>query len=404
MLGAIATGTTRISGFLQSADCLATLHVLEELGVIIEYDAQKLVVNGVGMRGLNSPGKPLYCGNSGTALRLFSGLLCGQTFSSTLTGDASLCRRPMLRIAEPLRHMGARIDISAADTPPVQLHSSTALRAIRYSLPIASAQLKSCLLLAGLYAKGDTVLSGAINTRDHTERMLQAFAVPLHISPAQIRLSGGAALRATSLNIPGDLSSAAFFIVAACIVQGSNVVIRGVGINPTRDGVLQILRRMGAAIEISQEHVSGNEQVADICVRTSRLRGIRIPSSLVPNAIDEFPALFIAAACAEGETELKDARELRYKESDRIEAMAQGLRSCGVHVRTEADGIVIRGTRALRGGQVRSAGDHRVAMAFAVAGLVAEQPVTIQDCASINTSFPNFVPTANAVGFRLEQI
>ncbi len=404
MLGSIAEGTTRVSGFLPSADCLATLHALTELGVAVQHDDRQLTVVGMGLHGLNPSRKPLDCGNSGTAIRLLTGLLCGQIFGSILTGDNSLCRRPMMRIAEPLRRMGVRIDLSANGTPPIQLHPAGALHAIKYHLPIASAQLKSCLLLAGLYAQGNTVLTGAIHTRDHTERMLTAFACPPKITREKIELSGGMSLCATELSIPGDLSSAAFVIVAACIVKNSDVLIKQVGINSTRDGVLQILRRMGANIEISREKFLGRECIADIRVRASRLKGIRIPSSLVSNAIDEFPVLSVAAACAQGETEFFDAQELRYKESDRIEAMARGLHTCGVDVQTKPDGMVIRGASELSGGRVDSHGDHRIAMAFAVAGLVAQQEITIRDCANIDTSFPDFISTAMHVGFCLERI
>ena len=401
LMAAIAEGDSEIRGFLHSEDCLATLHALQAMGVLIRHDAQLARVRGVGLHGLQAPAEPLDCGNSGTSMRLLSGLLCAQNFSSSLVGDLSLSARPMMRIIEPLRRMGANIKATESGTPPLRIAPCQGLRAIDYSLPIASAQLKSCLLLAALYARGRTSLSGAVFSRDHSERMLSHFACPLERQDGCLSLTGGNGLRAATVEVPGDFSSAAFFLVAACIVPDSELLIRRVGINPSRTAALDILRMMGADIEALNAGCLGREPVADLRVRSSRLQGIRIPERLVANAIDEFPVLFVAAACAEGETRLSNAAELRVKESDRIAVMAQGLQRCGITAEPRPDGLRIVGGR-LRGGEVDSHGDHRVIMAFAVAGSVARDAITVRHCAPLATSFPGFADVAGSAGFSLQ--
>ncbi len=403
MLGSLAEGVTRVLGFLEGEDSLATLQAFRDMGVIIEGpDHGALVIHGVGMKGLKKPVGPLYLGNSGTSMRLLAGLLAGQDFDVTLTGDESLSRRPMRRVTEPLAAMGAAIIATAAGTPPLGIQGGRALHGIRYDLPIASAQVKSSLLLAGLRASGETSLSEPAPTRDHTERMLQGFGYPVRRENGRILLAGGGCLRACDLRVPGDISSAAFFLVGASIAPGSDLVLRGVGINPTRDGVLHILRAMGADIELFNQAEAGGEPTTDIRVRHAPLRGIEIPRELVANAIDEFPALFIAAACAQGQTVLCGAEELRVKESDRIQAMADGLLRLGIVAEPTPDGIRIQGG-TLRGGTVESCGDHRVAMAFAMAGLRAAGEICIRDCSNVATSFPNFPALARSLGLTLTE-
>lgn len=404
MLGALAEGVTQVQGFLEGEDSLATLQAFRDMGVVIEGpDQGSLVIHGVGMSGLKSPPGPLYLGNSGTSMRLLTGLLAGQGLAVTLTGDESLSRRPMRRVTEPLTLMGARIQSTPAGTPPLVITGDLPLHGIRYDLPVASAQVKSCLLLAGLRAQGETDLREPVPTRDHTERMLRGFQYPVRIADGRIRLQGGGKLTACDLQVPGDISSAAFFLVGASIAPGSELWLRGVGVNPTRDGVIHILRAMGADIELFGVREEGGEPVADIRVRSAPLRGIAIPQHLVANAIDEFPALFIAAACAEGTTVLTGAEELRVKESDRIQAMADGLRVLGIDAQPTPDGIRIRGG-ALRGGTVESRGDHRIAMAFAMAALRASDPVVIQDCANVMTSFPGFPRLAGGIGLGIAEV
>jgi len=403
MLGALAEGVTRVLGFLEGEDSLATLQAFRDLGVVIEGpDNGALVIHGVGLRGLKKPVGPLYLGNSGTSMRLLAGLLAGQDFDVTLTGDESLSRRPMRRVTEPLAAMGAAITATEAGTPPLWIQGGRALHGIRYDLPIASAQVKSCLLLAGLRATGETSLREPVPTRDHTERMLQGFGYPVRREGGRIVLAGGGRLSACDLRVPGDISSAAFFLVGASIAPGSDLVLRGVGINPTRDGVLHVLRAMGADIELFNQAAAGGEPTADIRVRYAPLRGIEIPRELVANAIDEFPALFIAAACAQGQTVLRGAEELRVKESDRIQAMADGLMRLGIQAEPTPDGMCIQGGM-LRGGTVESCGDHRVAMAFAMAGLRAAGEVCIRDCGNVATSFPNFPALARSLGLTLTE-
>jgi 3-phosphoshikimate 1-carboxyvinyltransferase len=402
MLSAIADGTSEASGFLQGEDTLATARAFRAMGVTVEGPEDgSLRVEGVGLRGLSAPAGPLDMGNSGTAMRLLAGILAGQRFGSQLIGDASLSRRPMGRVTEPLRRMGARIETAASGTPPLQIHPAGGpLRAIEYALPVASAQVKSCLLFAGLYARGNTCVVEPAATRDHTERMLAAFGSPARVSDHRICVRGGGRLRGAAMEIPGDISSAAFFILGATIAEGSDLLLEGVGVNPTRTGILQILGLMGARIELGNPRDAGGEPVADIRVRSSRLKGIRVPEHLVPLAIDEFPAIFVAAACAEGETRVSGASELRVKESDRIDAMATGLRLLGIDAEPSGDGMRIRGG-PMGGGRVDSRGDHRIAMAFSMAGLAAAEPLAIEDCANVDTSFPGFVARAASAGLQI---
>ena len=401
MLGALADGTTEVEGFLEGADSLATLAAFEAMGIRVEHPRRgRLVIHGRGLDGLRAPSAPLDLGNSGTSMRLLAGLLAGQRFDTTLVGDASLSRRPMRRVTEPLAAMGARIETTAEGTAPLRIHGGVPLHAIDYAMPVASAQVKSALLLAGLYADGVTRVTEPAPTRDHTERMLRALGAEVERDGDRVGVHGRPALRGTALTVPGDISSAAFFLVGASIAPGSDLTLPGVGINPTRTGVIEILRAMGAEIEISNRRDEGDEPVADLRVRARPLRGIEIPEPLVPLAIDEFPVLFVAAACAEGTTTLRGAEELRVKESDRIGVMAEGLNALGIDARPTADGMVVVGG-ALHGGRVASHGDHRVAMAFAIAALRAGGAVTVDDCANVDTSFPGFVASAAACGLRI---
>ncbi|MCY7312209.1 MAG: 3-phosphoshikimate 1-carboxyvinyltransferase, partial [Pseudoxanthomonas sp.] len=338
------------------------------------------------------------CGNAGTGMRLLAGLLAAQRFDSVLVGDASLSKRPMRRVTEPLARMGARIDTEAGGLPPLHVHGGQALRGVDATLEVASAQVKSALLLAGLYAQGETVVREPHPTRDYTERMLSAFGVEIDFSPGIARLRGGQRLRATDIAVPADFSSAAFFLVAACVVPGSELRLRAVGLNPRRTGLLAVLRAMGASIEEQNHTQHGGEPVADLLVRHAPLHGIEVPTGLVPDMIDEFPALFVAAACAQGQTVVRGAAELRVKESDRLASMAAGLRTLGIRVDETADGATVHGGN-LASGQVDSHGDHRIAMAFSIAAQRAQGPVTIRDVANVTTSFPDFEGVAMRSGF-----
>ncbi len=402
MLGALAEGRTRISGFLEGEDALATLEAFRAMGVQIERPARgEVVVNGVGLHGLRAADAALDLGNAGTGMRLLVGLLAGQPFDSELSGDASLCSRPMGRVIEPLTLMGAHIEAAEGGRPPLRIRGGKALKGIHYELPMASAQVKSCVLLAGLYAEGETAVTEPAPTRDHTERMLGGFGYTVRRKGSTVSLQGGGALRGCEIDVPADISSAAFFLVGASIAPGSDLLLTHVGINPTRDGVLTILRLMGADITLQNEREVGGEPVADIRVRHAPLRGIEIPADQVPLAIDEFPALFIAAACAEGQTVLRGAQELRVKESDRIAAMAEGLSTLGIRTQVLEDGIIVEGG-SLGGGAVRTFLDHRIAMAFAIAGLRAAQPIEVLDCDHVATSFPGFEQLAAQAGLHIE--
>lgn len=402
ILASLAEGTSNCSGFLDSADTRATIAAFRQMGVRITQEGEVLSVDGAGLHGLSAPPDILDLGNSGTSARLLLGVLAGQRFSSTITGDESLLGRPMRRVAEPLNAMNADVCTTPDGTLPAHITGNRRLHGIHYELPVASAQLKSALLLAGLYADGDTVITEPAPTRDHTERLLAHLACPVRRAGRRITMAGRP-LRANRLQIPGDISSAVFFLVAASIVPGSDLVIEGVGVNPTRHAVIDILNRMGADISVSSLVEGNTEPVADLRVRYRPLRGVRIPADLVPIAIDEFPAIMAAACYAQGETVLEGAAELRVKESDRIHALAQGLESIGITVETRPDGLRVEGGRP-DGGVVKSHGDHRIAMAFSVAGLAASSPVTVQDCKNVDTSFPGFIDCARQLGWEIQKV
>ena len=400
MLGAIATGRTKVSGFLPGEDCLATLAAVEAMGVgVVRHGPTSIWLDGAGLRGLRAPGQALDMGNSGTAMRLFTGLLAGQSFDSTLVGDVSLSRRPMERVAQPLRQMGAGIETTQG-CPPVRIAGNRSLRGIRYPMPVASAQVKSAILLAGLYATGETVVVEPAATRDHTERMLETFGQPVRCDGGEVRLQPSGTLWGCSIGVPGDLSSATFMLLAGALAPAGEVVVDNVGLNPTRTGILEIFRLMGIDLDVEPLAAMGAEPVGRIIVRPSQLTGAQIPAGLVPLAIDEFPAVFVAAALAQGETVITGAEELRHKESDRIGVMVAGLRALGITVEETADGARIRGGEFCAG-EVDSRGDHRVAMAFAAGAVRARGPVRIRDTANVATSFPGFARLANGIGMNV---
>jgi len=404
MLGSIAEGTTQVKGFLNGEDCIATMNAFRAMGVKIEEKtATELTIHGVGMNGLKAPQNDLDMGNSGTAMRLMTGLLSGQSFDSTLMGDKSLSTRPMNRIIKPLKNMGGGFKTEEGGRPPLKIKGGNQLTGFHYEMPIASAQVKSAVLLAGLYANGETSVTEPGITRDHSERMLRGFGYDVKTSGEKgqhISLQGGGKLTATNIDVPADISSAAFFMVGASIAEGSDLTLEHVGINPTRTGVIEILKLMGADITLENQQEVGGEPVADIRIRSAQLKGINIPEELVPLAIDEFPVIFIAAACATGETVLTGAEELRVKESDRIQVMADGLNNCGIDAKATPDGIVIKSGQ-LTAGTVDSHGDHRIAMAFSIAGLCANGEITIKDCTNVNTSFPDFIKLSTSVGLGI---
>ncbi|MCU1205803.1 3-phosphoshikimate 1-carboxyvinyltransferase [Stenotrophomonas maltophilia] len=402
MFAALADGTSHIEGFLEGEDTRATARIFSQLGVRIETPSpSQRVVHGVGIDGLKAPDAPLDCGNAGTGMRLLAGLLAGQSFDCTLIGDESLSGRPMRRVTGPLSQMGARIDTQDDGTPPLHVHGGQALHGIDFASPVASAQVKSAVLLAGLYAQGETSVTEPHPTRDYTERMLSAFGVDIAFSPGKARLRGGQRLRATDIVVPADFSSAAFYLVAASIIPGSELRLKQVGLNPRRTGLLHALRLMGADISEESPAEQGGEPVADLVVRYAPLKGARIPEALVPDMIDEFPALFVAAAAAEGQTVVSGAAELRVKESDRLAAMATGLRALGMQVDETEDGATLHGGVRLGSGTIESHGDHRIAMAFAIAGQISDGEVRINDIANVATSFPDFDGLARSAGFNL---
>ncbi len=402
MFAALADGTSHIEGFLEGEDTRATARIFSQLGVRIETpSASQRVVHGVGIDGLKAPSAPLDCGNAGTGMRLLAGLLAGQSFDCTLVGDESLSGRPMRRVTGPLSQMGAKIDTESDGTPPLHVHGDQSLQGIDFASPVASAQVKSAVLLAGLYAQGETSVVEPHPTRDYTERMLSAFGVDIEFSPGKARLRGGQRLRATDIVVPADFSSAAFFLVAASIIPGSELRLKQVGLNPRRTGLLHALRLMGADITEENPAEQGGEPVADLVVRYAPLKGARIPEELVPDMIDEFPALFVAAAAAEGQTVVTGAAELRVKESDRLAAMATGLRALGMQVDETDDGATLHGGITLGSGTIESHGDHRIAMAFAIAGQISGGEVRINDIANVATSFPDFDGLARSAGFNL---
>ncbi|MEH6583437.1 MAG: 3-phosphoshikimate 1-carboxyvinyltransferase [Halioglobus sp.] len=401
MLGSVAEGTTRITGFLEGEDALATVATFRAMGVDIDGPCNgEVTIRGVGLHGLKAPENVLDLGNAGTSIRLLSGLLAGQAFDCVLTGDESLRGRPMGRVMDPLALMGAQISSAEAGRPPLRISGGRTLQGVHYDLPMASAQVKSCVLLAGLYAQGVTSVTEPAPTRDHTERMLRGFGYPVSRDKGVISLTGGQALHATDIDVPSDISSATFFLVAASIAPGSDLLLTHVGINPTRIGVLNILKLMGADISLKNEREVGGEPVADIHVRYAPLKGIVIPADQVPLAIDEFPALFIAAACAEGRTVLRGAEELRVKESDRIAAMAEGLSTLGIENEVLDDGIIIEGG-TIGGGEIHTYNDHRIAMAFAISALRAEREIRVLDCDHVATSFPGFDALARGLGLQI---
>ncbi|MDH5632998.1 MAG: 3-phosphoshikimate 1-carboxyvinyltransferase [Gammaproteobacteria bacterium] len=401
MLGSLAEGVTEVDGLLEGDDVLATIGAFRAMGVQMQGpDNGRLVIHGVGMHGLKAPTAALDMGNSGTAMRLMSGVLAGQNFDSELIGDVSLSKRPMARVTEPLALMGARIVTNEGGRPPLRIHGGSKLKGIRYQLPMASAQVKSCLLLAGMYAEGETSVTEPAPTRDHTERMLNGFGYPVKTTGSSMSLQAGGSLRGCKIDVPADISSATFFLVGAAMTPGSDLLLQHVGINPTRIGVLNILKLMGADLELRNERTVGGEPVADIRVRGGRLTGITVPEDQVPLAIDEFPMLFVAAACARGETRITGADELRVKECDRIAVMVEGLKVLGVDVEELVDGAVIRGGE-IHGGEVHSHDDHRIAMAFSMAALHADSPIIIHDCANVATSFPTYAELAREAGLQI---
>jgi 3-phosphoshikimate 1-carboxyvinyltransferase len=403
ILSSIAEGTSHITGFLQGEDSLNTMRAFQAMGVEIERLEDRITVKGVGLHGLRQPEAALDMGNSGTAMRLLLGLLAGQAFDTTLIGDESLSNRPMNRVIQPLVSMNATIESDTNGTAPLVVRGGSKLTPVDYHLPMASAQVKSCILLAGLYAKGETRVTEPAPTRDHTERMLRGFGCKVDTNGAVIRLQGLQSLTATDIEVPADISSAAFFLVAGSISIGTELTLTHVGINPTRTGVIDILRLMGADISIINQRDVGGEPVADLVVRSAVLKGIDIPEALVPLAIDEFPVLFIAAACAQGKTTLTGAAELRVKESDRIQVMADGLSTLGVDAVPTDDGICIYGG-SIGGGEVESHGDHRIAMAFSVASIRATDIIKINNCANVDTSFPGFVDLATSTGIGIRYL
>ena len=403
MLGSIADGVTRVSGFLEGEDSLATLSAFRDMGVKIERNGSNVTINGVGKHGLKEPINSLNLGNSGTSIRLMSGLLSAQSFDSELCGDESLSKRPMGRVIEPLRLMGA--DISGNDSkPPLLIKGGKQLSSIEYTLPVASAQIKSCLLLAGLYSDGKTTIIENGISRDHTERMLKGFGYDVTSSSNTISLMGGGSLKSCDIDVPSDISSAAFFMVAGCISENSSIVLEAVNINPTRTGVIDILRLMGGNIELLNQRLQAGELIADIKVTSSELKGIEIPENLVPLAIDEFPVLFIAASCAKGETVLTGAKELRVKESDRIQVMADGLTALGIDNEVLDDGIrIIGGEFKEQTSSIKSHHDHRISMAFAIASVKSKFNIEIEGVDNVKTSFPNFVELANSIGMKIKE-
>ncbi len=404
MFASIAEGTSHISGFLEGEDSLNTLRAFQSMGVRIDGPTDgKVVINGVGMHGLTAPANTIDLGNSGTSMRLLAGLLAGQKFDVELSGDVSLSKRPMKRVTEPLSAMNAKVEAADDGKPPLKITGNQSLKSFSYQMPMASAQVKSCCLLAGLYAEGKTCVTEPAVTRDHTERMLKAFGCDVEVENSTACVTGPAKLIATDIDVPADISSAAFFMVGASIAEDSDIVLQHVGINPTRTGVIDILKLMGADITLLNQQEIGGEPVADIRIKSARLKGIHVPEDLVPLAIDEFPVLFVAAACAEGKTIVTGAEELRVKESDRIQVMADGLQSLGVDACATDDGMIINGSE-IGAGTVNSHDDHRIAMAFAMAALRANGDIQIDDCDNVETSFPGFAQLAASCGLDIRVI
>ena len=403
ILAAIADGESRIKNFLQGEDTLATIRVFQKMGVNIKNDGDIIIVKGVGLHGLRAENPTLDFGNSGTSVRLLSGLLSAQNFSSQLIGDESLMKRPMFRIINPLQKMNAKINCTELGTLPIKIEGGQKIEGIEYELPIFSAQLKSCLLLAGLYAEGTTKIIENMATRDHTERMLANFSHSVIKKGNQISIKKADRLIGCEIIVPGDFSSAAYFIVAAILPPNSNIILENVGVNPTRNAMIKIMKLMGADVELKNERLESGEPVATIYAKTSKLIGIDIPEELVPVAIDELPIILVAAACAKGKTKLSGAAELRVKESDRIQSMLDGFISLGIKVKALEDGMIIEGGQ-YNGGVINSNDDHRIAMAFSVAGIIAKAPIIINSCKNVATSFPEFIDTAKHLGINIDYV
>ena len=403
ILAAIADGESRIKNFLQGEDTLATIRVFQKMGVNIKNDGDIIIVKGVGLHGLRAENPTLDFGNSGTSVRLLSGLLSAQNFSSQLIGDESLMKRPMSRIINPLQKMNAKINCTDLGTLPIKIEGGQKIEGIEYELPIFSAQLKSCLLLAGLYAEGTTKIIENMATRDHTERMLANFSHSVIKKGNQISIKKADRLIGCEIIVPGDFSSAAYFIVAAILTPNSNIILENVGVNPTRNAMIKIMKLMGADVELKNERLESGEPVATIYAKTSKLIGIDIPEELVPVAIDELPIILVAAACAKGKTKLSGAAELRVKESDRIQSMLDGFISLGIKVKALEDGMIIEGGQ-YNGGVINSNDDHRIAMAFSIAGIIAKAPIIINSCKNVATSFPEFVDTAKHLGMNIDYV
>ena len=403
ILAAIADGESRIKNFLQGEDTLATIRVFQKMGVNIKNDGDIIIVKGVGLYGLRAENPTLDFGNSGTSVRLLSGLLSAQNFSSQLIGDESLMKRPMSRIINPLQKMNAKINCTDLGTLPIKIEGGQKIEGIEYELPIFSAQLKSCLLLAGLYAEGTTKIIENIATRDHTERMLANFSHSVIKKGNQISIKKANRLIGCEIIVPGDFSSAAYFIVAAILTPNSNIILENVGVNPTRNAMIKIMKLMGADVELKNERLESGEPVATIYAKTSKLTGIDIPKELVPVAIDELPIILVAAACAKGKTRLSGAAELRVKESDRIQSMLDGFISLGIKVKALEDGMIIEGGQ-YNGGVINSNDDHRIAMAFSIAGIIAKAPIIINSCKNVATSFPEFIDTAKHLGMNIDYV
>lgn len=404
LLGAIAHGETEIINFLQGADCRSTLNCLRGLGVEIVEEKDLVRIRGKGLHGLEEPSIVLDAGNSGTTIRLLLGILAGQDFFAVVTGDESLRRRPMARVIKPLREMGAQIWGRKRDNlAPLAVKGTSELKPIAYTMPVASAQVKSAVLLAGLYAEGVTEVTQPVSCRDHTERMLETFGADIEKNQSAIRVAGGKELRAQKIRVPGDISAASFLLVAGSVVPDSDIIIQDVGVNPTRTGILDVLEMMGANISVFNERTWNGEPVADIRVQSAPLRGVKIGGDLIPRVIDEIPIIAVAAAVAEGVTEINDAAELRVKETDRIRAIASEYKKLGILVEEKDDGLVIQGSACLKNiSSVDSWGDHRIAMALAVAGLIASSGITIDSADCIDVSFPNFHEVLGELGAKLE--
>lgn len=401
MLGSLAGGTTKITGFLEGEDALATLNAFKAMGVDIQRNGDEVVITGVGLHGLKKPHTPLNLGNSGTSVRLMSGILAGQNFDSELVGDESLSKRPMGRVITPLTEMGAKIDSNDGKLP-LKIHGGKTLKSIQYQMPMASAQVKSCVLLAGLYANNKSCVIEPEITRDHSERMLRGFGVQVGNEDSKICISPSE-LTATNITVPSDISSAAFFMVAASISPNADITLTQVNINPTRTGVIDILQLMGANITITNKQEIGGELLADINIKSATLSAIDVPNHLVPLAIDEFPVIFIAMSCASGVSTLTGAKELRVKESDRIQVMADGLSSLGIENQVLEDGITITGGEFKQpNAEILSHHDHRISMAFAVASCACAFDITIDGVDNVKTSFPNFVELSEKIGMNIK--